>query len=163
MLISDKLNQAMNDQIGSELSASNQYLQLASYFAGDDLPELAAFFFRQADEEREHALKFVHYLVDTGGKVAIPEVMAASDLSSVEGAVQAALDGEKKVTDQINNLSAIAAEEQDFAALRFLGWFSEEQIEEVSSMTELVSVIRRAGDQLLLVEEYVARRGDLNE
>lgn len=163
MLISDKLNQAMNDQIGSELSASNQYLQLASYFAGDDLPELAAFFFRQADEEREHALKFVHYLVDTGGKVAIPEVMAASDLSSVEGAVQAALDGEKKVTDQINNLSAIAAEEQDFAALRFLGWFSEEQIEEVSSMTELVSVVRRAGDQLLLVEEYVARRGDLNE
>ncbi|MFQ5921209.1 MAG: ferritin [Anaerolineales bacterium] len=150
----------MNDQIGSELSASSQYLQLASYFASDDLPELAAFFFRQADEEREHALKFVHYLVETGGQVAIPEVMAAKDVSSVEEAVQAALDGEKKVTDQINNLSAIAAEEQDFAALRFLGWFSEEQIEEVSTMTELLGVVRRAGDQLLLVEEYVARRGD---
>ena len=160
MLISDKLNQEMNDQIGSELSASSQYLQLASYFASDNLPELATFFFRQADEERGHALKFVHYLVDTGGKVAIPEVMAAKDVRSVEGAVQAALDGEKKVTDQINNLSAIAAEEQDFAALRFLGWFSEEQIEEVSSMAELLHTIQRAGDQLLLVEGYLSRRGD---
>ena len=160
MLISDKLNQAMNDQIGSELSATSQYLQLASYFATDDLPELAAFFFRQADEEHMHALKFVHYIVDTGGKVVISEVMAAKDVSSAEEAVQAALDGEKKVTDQINNLSAIAEEEQDFAALRFLGWFSEEQIEEVSTMTELLGIVRRAGDQLLLVEEYLARRGD---
>lgn len=160
MLISEKLNQAMNEQIGSELGASHQYLQLASYFASDDLPELAGFFFRQADEEREHAMKFVQYLVEVGAKVAIPEVLAPKDVASAEQAVQAALDGEMKVTQQINNLSEIATDENDYAALRFLGWFSEEQIEEVSTMTELLSVVRRAGDQLLLVEEFVARRGD---
>lgn len=160
MLISDNLTQAMNDQVGRELSASSQYLQLASYFASDNLPELAAFFYRQADEEHEHAVKFVHYLVDTGGKVAIPEVVAATEVASAEDGVQAALEGEKKVTEQIKNLSAIAAEDQDYAALRFLGWFSEEQVEEVSTMTELLSVVRRAGDQLLLVEDYLARRGE---
>ncbi len=160
MLISDKLTQAINDQVGRELGASSQYLQLASYFARDNLPQLADFFFRQADEEREHAVKFVHYLVDTGGKVVIPEVMAAKEVASAEDGVQAALDGEKKVTEQINNLLAIATEDQDYAALRFLGWFSEEQVEEISTMTELLSVVRRAGDQLLLVEEYLARSGD---
>jgi len=160
MLISDKLTQAINEQVGRELGASSQYLQLASYFARDSLPQLADFFFRQADEEREHAVKFVHYLVDTGGKVVIPEAMAAKEVASAEDGVQAALDGEKKVTDQINNLLAIAAEDQDYSALRFLGWFSEEQVEEISTMTELLSVVRRAGDQLLLVEEYLARSGD---
>ena len=160
MLISDKLTKGMNDQVGRELGASSQYLQLASYFAQDNLRELAAFFFRQADEEREHAVKFAHYLVDTGGKVAIPQVMAAQDVASAEAGVQAALDGELKVTEQINDLSAIAAEDQDYAALRFLGWFSEEQVEEISTMSELLSVVRRAGDQLLLVEEYLSRRGE---
>ena len=160
MLISEKLTQGMNDQVGRELGASSQYLQLASYFARDNLRELATFFFRQADEEREHAVKFVHYLVETGGKVAIPQVTGAQDVASAEAGVQAALDGEKKVTEQINDLSAIAAEDQDYASLRFLGWFSEEQIEETSTMAELLSVVRRAGDQLLLVEEYLSRRGE---
>ena len=105
MMISDKMNQAMNEQIGSELGASNQYLQLASYFASEDLPALASFFFSQSDEEREHAMKFVHHILDTGGKVKVPALEAASqDVGSAEQAVQRALEWEKTVTEQINAL-----------------------------------------------------------
>ncbi|MFQ5942998.1 MAG: ferritin [Anaerolineales bacterium] len=161
MLISDMMNQAMNDQIGSELGASNQYLQLASYFAQEDLPQLAAFFFRQSDEEREHAMKFVHYILETGGKVKVPALEAApQDVDSAEQAVKMALDWEKSVTEQINSLHALATEEGDYAAKGFLGWFSTEQIEEVSSMSELLHTIERAGDHMLLVESFLARRGD---
>ncbi len=161
MLISDKMNQAMNDQIGSELSASNQYLQLASYFDGEDLPVLAAFFFSQSDEEREHAMKFVHYVLDTGGKIKIPAIEATSqEVGSAEQAVQMALDWEKTVTEQINALQALASEEGDFAAQGFLDWFSTEQIEEVSTMDELLHTIQRAGNQLLLVEDFLSRSGD---
>ncbi|GMR09527.1 MAG: ferritin [Anaerolineae bacterium] len=161
MLISDKMNQAMNQQIGSELGASNQYLQLASYFAGEDLPELEAFFFRQSDEERAHAMKFVHYILDAGGKVMVPALEAAPrEVDSAEQAVQMALDWEKTVTEQINSLQALATQEGDYAAQGFLNWFSTEQIEEVSSMGELLRTIQRAGDQLLLVEDFVSRRVD---
>lgn len=161
MLISTTLNQAINDQIGSELSASNQYLQLAAHFGAEDLPELAAFFFRQSDEERGHALKFVHYILDAGGKVTVPAVKAPPvEVKSAEHAAQMSLDWEKKVTDQINGLLQMATEEQDFAALSFLGWFAGEQIEEVATITELLNMIRRAGDQVLQIESYLARRGD---
>jgi ferritin len=162
MLISDKMNQAMNDQIGSELGASNQYLQLASYFASEDLPALAAFFFRQSDEEREHAMKFVHYILETGGKVKVPALEAApQEVQSAKQAVTMALDWEKTVTEQINSLQKLAMEEGDFAAQGFLGWFSTEQIEEVSTMSELLHTIERAGDDhMLLVEGFIARRGD---
>ncbi len=161
MMISDKMNQAMNQQIGSELGASNQYLQLASYFASEDLPVLASFFFRQSDEEREHAMKFVHYVLDPGGKVKVPALEAASpDVGSAEQAVGMALDWEKTVTEQINELQKLATEEGDYAAKGFLGWFSSEQVEEVSSMGELLHTIQRAGDHMLLVEDFVSRRGD---
>ena len=161
MLISEKLNQAMNEQIGSELGASNQYLQVAAHFGREDLPELAGFFFRQSDEERGHALKFVHYILDAGGTVAIPGLSAPTQqIKSAEQAAQLSLDSEKRVTDQINALQQMATAEKDFAALQFLSWFAEEQIEEVSTMNELLNTVRRAGDQILLVEAALARRGD---
>ena len=161
MLISEKLNQAMNDQIGSELGASNQYLQVAAHFGREDLRELAAFFFRQSDEERGHALKFVNYILDAGGTVAIPALSAPTpQVKSAEQAAQLSLDSETRVTDQINALQQMATAEKDFAALQFLSWFAEEQIEEVSTMNELLNTIRRAGDQILMVEAALARRGD---
>lgn len=159
MLISDSLNEAMNKQIGSELGASNQYLKIASYFDAEDLPELASFFFRQSDEEREHAMKFVDYILDTGGQVQIPAIPAApGSIGSAEEAAQMALDWEMEVTRQINNLMDMAIEEKDHIAQDFLRWFVDEQREEVSTMDEMRGVIRRAGDQLLFVEDYLARR-----
>jgi ferritin len=162
MLISEQLNQAMNEQVGRELGASNQYVNIAAYFDSESLPQLAAFFYRQADEERMHAMKFVHYIADAGGKVAVPAVAAAkADLGSAETAVKLSLEWEMEVTRQINALMDLAIQESDHIAQDFLRWFVTEQLEEVSTMDELLSVIRRAGTGgLLFVEDYLARRPD---
>ncbi len=161
MLISKAMNEAMNMQIGSELAASNQYITIASYFDREQLPELADFFFRQSDEEREHAMKFVHYILEAGGEVDIPAIEPAQgSIASAQEAVQMALDWEMEVTKQINGLMDLAIRENDHLAQNFLRWFVDEQLEEISTMDELLGVIRRAGDQLLFVEDYVVRRGD---
>ena len=161
MLISDNLNQAMNAQVGSELGASNQYLQIAAFFESEALPELAAFFYRQSDEERMHALKFAHYIVEAGGSLAIPQIPSPPhEIASAEKAAQMALEWEMEVTKQINQLIDMAIQENDHIAQQFLRWFADEQLEEVSTMDELLGVIRRAGEQLLFVEQYVSRRGD---
>src|SRR3972149_7030452 len=101
MLISESMNQAINEQIGNEFSASLQYVSIASHFASETLPELAAHFYRQAEEERDHAMRFVKYVVDAGGRVEIPAVPTPqSEFKTVEEAIQLSLDREKTVTDQ---------------------------------------------------------------
>ncbi|MBN1267219.1 MAG: ferritin [Anaerolineales bacterium] len=160
MLISEKLNQKMNEQIGNEFGASNQYLSIAAHFDSEALPELSKFFYLQADEEREHALKFLHYLIEAGGSVAIPAVAKPeSRIESAEHAFQMSLDWELEVTAQINNLMSIAIEDKDYIGQDFLRWFVAEQLEEVSSMEEMQQVVRRSGEErLFYVENYLVRR-----
>jgi len=157
MMISPKLTKAMNGQIGNEFGASLQYLSIAGYFQAQKLNLLSKLFFKQADEEKEHALKFVHYVLDTQGKLEIPSVNAPkATFSSAEEAVQAALAWEKEVTEQIKKLMDIAVEENDYLAQNFLQWFIDEQLEEVNKMDQLLSVIQRAGEKnLLMVEAYL--------
>lgn len=161
MLVSQKIVDAFNTQIGNELGASNQYVAIASYFDNEDLSELATFFFNQADEERAHAMKFVHFLLEADGKVVIPQIAAPkSDFSSAAEAVQASLDWEKEVTQQIYDLVGLCQGENNYIAQRFLDWFVTEQLEEVSSMSTLLGIVKRAGEaNLLYVEDYLARHG----
>lgn len=164
MLISKDLQKAMNAQVGREFGASLQYFNIAAYFDADDLPELAAFFYRQAEEEKDHALKFVHYIVDAGGQVRIPAVdQPKQEFSSAKEAAQAALDWEMEVTKQINNLMDMAIKENDHIAQDFLRWFVTEQLEEVSTMDTLLSIIGRAGGNLLWVEDFLARNPIVEE
>ena len=161
MLISQELETAINQQIGNEFGASLQYVSIASYFDNQDLEQLAAFFNRQSDEERMHAMKFVSYILDTGGQIRIPAIPATRyDFQSAEDAVQTALDWELEVTRQINGLMDIAVEHRDYMGQDFLRWFVTEQREEVSTMSTLLNIVRRAKDNLLHVEEYLARRPD---
>ncbi|HET7903348.1 MAG TPA: ferritin [Candidatus Eisenbacteria bacterium] len=161
MLISKKMNDALNTQIGNEFGASLQYVSIGSHFGRESLPELAAHFLRQADEERMHAMKLVQYVVDAGGQVVIPAISAPkSEFKTAEEAVKLSLDWELTVTKQINGLVDLAIAESDHISRNFLQWFVNEQLEEVSSMDQLLSIVRRAGEAgLLFVEEYLARRG----
>lgn len=161
MLANDKLIQAFNQQIGNEMGASMQYIAIASYFDSETLPELAKFFYQQSEEERTHAMKFVKFINDVGGKVQIPSLPAPiADFATAEEAVSKALSWEEEVTRQIYDLVEVAKEDRNYVGVRFLDWFVEEQLEEVTSMNDLLSVIRRAGpDRLLFVEEYLSRRG----
>lgn len=158
MLISKELEKAVNEQVGREFGASLQYVNIAAYFDADDLPELAAFFYRQAEEEKMHAMKFVNYIIDAGGQVRIPAVAQPKhDFSAAEEAVQAALDWEMEVTKQINNLMDIAIKQNDHISQDFLRWFVTEQLEEMSTMNRLLSVVRRAKDNIFWVEDFLSR------
>jgi len=157
MMISPELASAFNKQIGHELGASLQYLSIAAHFDQQKLKLLSKLFFEQADEEKAHALKFVHYVLDTKGKLQIPAVPApASSFASAEAAVSAALAWEQEVTGQIKGLMDLAVKESDYLAQSFLQDFIDEQLEEVMKMDQLVSVIQRAGEKnLIMVEAYL--------
>ena len=156
MLISKTLESAINAQIGRELGAQMQYVNIASYFTAENMLLFGKLFFEQAAEENGHAMKLVRYVLDAGGRIAVPAIpQARSDFKSAEDAVAAALKWEEDVTVQINGLMDIAFKEKDYIAQEFLGWFVNEQLEEVNKMSTILSVVRRSGDNLLLAEQYV--------
>ena len=158
MIIKPALLDPLNAQIQSEFTASAQYVAIAVHFDQEALPDLAAHFYRQAEEERGHAMKFVKFMLETGAKPAIPDTpKLRNDFKSAADAVDYALKQELKVTDQINNLVTIATRESDHATREFLQWFVTEQVEEVDSMGQLLRTIEHAKDNLLLVEDYVRR------
>lgn len=148
----------LNVQIGNELAAHNQYLACAVYYDALTMPQMAAFFYGQALEEREHALMMVQYLLDTDADVTIPGVEApTASFDDVVAPVALALAQEKKVTEQINGLLRTAREESDFASEQFMQWFIKEQVEEVATMSDLLTVVTRSKDDVNDIEEYVAR------
>lgn len=157
MLISRELATAFNAQIGNELGASTQYVTIAAHFSQRQLTLLAKLFFAQADEERQHAMKFVQYILDTKGELKIPPVPApVPAFASAEEAVQAALNWENEVTKQITALMDLAVKQNDYLAQSFLQWFIDEQLEEVVKMDRLLNVIRQSGERnLLMVEAYL--------
>jgi ferritin len=160
MLTNQKVIDAINEQIGYEFSASMQYYAIAAHFAAEALPQLSAHFFQQAEEEKEHALRFIKYVVDAGGNVAIPAIEAPQGkFKNPEEAVKLSFDQEVKVTHQINALVELARNENDYITINFLQWFLTEQLEEVSSMDNLLKIVQRAGANVLQADEYLARVG----
>ena len=153
--------EALNDQIASEFAASQQYVAVAVHFDAQTLPGLAAHFYRQSVEERNHAMMMVQYLLDAGEAAVTPAVEAPrTQFADDREPVALALEQEQKVTAQIAALVQLAREEQDPVGEHFLGWFLDEQREEVASMHALLAVIDRAGiENLLLVEDYLVRSG----
>lgn len=160
MLLSDKMNQLLNEQIVNEMFASQTYLAMAAMFRREGLTLLAKRFREQTEEEREHALKLLDYVEDRLGTVqlgAIPE--PRREYKSVVEAIDAALEHEKMVSKQIDNLVEQARKDNDNATESFLGWFVDEQVEEVRSMYTLAQVARASGPALLQVEAYMAHLG----
>ena len=151
---------ALNEQIANEFGAHQQYIGAAVYYDSETLPRLAAFFYRQAVEERNHAMMMVQYLLDADEEVRIPDIESKlTRFDDVVAPVRMALDQEKRVTDEINALFKLARDTDDFQAEQFMQWFVKEQVEEVATMTDLLTVVERAADNALLVEEYLAREG----
>ena len=161
MLISKKLNAAFNEEIGLELFASNQYLNMAAYLESVPLKKLAAMFFKQSDEERGHAMKFVKYLNDVGGTVKIPAIPPPqATFKSFEEVVQKSLDWEGEVTARINALMTMAIDQNDYAAQDFLRWFVTEQVEEMSNMDNLLKIVKLSGERsLVMMEAYLSHLG----
>jgi ferritin len=149
---------ALNKHIGREFAASQQYVAIAVYYDTETLPKLAAHFYRQAVEERNHAMMMIQFLLDRSLPVTIPGVDAPEvEFADAVAPVALALDQERRVTQQITDLAALARAEGDFVAEGFLQWFLKEQLEEEASMSDLLTVVERANAlNLLLVEQYLA-------
>src|SRR4030095_15619091 len=160
MLTSKKIIDAINEQIGYEFSAELQYYAIAAYFAAEALPQLSTHFLNQAEEEKGHALRFIKYVVDAGGRVEISATEGTkSKFHTARDAMKLPLDQEVHVTKQINALVDLAKKENDHITINFLQWFLTEQLEEVSSMDNLLKIIERAGTDLRQADEYLARVG----
>ncbi|MBS1868536.1 MAG: ferritin [Actinobacteria bacterium] len=148
----------LNEQIAYEFAASQQYIANAVYYDGETLPRLAAFFYAQALEERNHAMMMIKYLLDADAEVAIPGVEAPeTGFADVVAPIALALDQEKRVSDQIAALVGIAREEGDFQSEQFMQWFLKEQVEEVSSMNDLLTVAERLAERPMDIEDWLAR------
>jgi bacterioferritin B len=157
-MASERFLDALNEQVAREFAAAHQYVAVGNYYAAETYPRLAAFFYGQADEERDHAMKMVNYLLDRG---AAPDVGAIDSPRQSFGdhvePIKIALEQEKKVTVRISELFEIARETRDFQSEQFMLWFLEEQVEEEASMTDLLAVAERTRTVPMLLEEYLAR------
>jgi ferritin len=154
-----RFHDAVNEQIGYEFAASQQYIAIAVYFDAETLPNLAGHFYRQAVEERNHAMMLVQFLLDADQPVAIPAVTAPkTGFPNAAEPVALALDQERRVTDQISRLLGLARDEGDFVGEEAMHWFLKEQREEVSSMSDLLRLVERALESnILLAEDSLAR------
>jgi bacterioferritin B len=155
---SDAFIAQLNDQIGHEFAAHQQYVACAVYYDAETLPQLARFFYRQALEERDHAMMMVQYLLDSDAEATVPGVAAPqATFQDVVEPVALALDQEKSVAEQINTLAATARNEGDYTSEQFLQWFIKEQVEEIALMSDLFRVVERCREDPMEIENFLAR------
>ncbi|MDQ0378052.1 ferritin [Amycolatopsis thermophila] len=153
-----KFYELLQQQVQNEFNASQQYVALAVWFDNEDLPQLAKHFYRQAVEERNHALAIVQYLMDTDHHVEIPPTgEVRNDFADAVELVELALEQEKEVAADFRTLVKAARAEDDYQGEQFLQWFLKEQVEEVSQMSTLLNVVKRAAGNLFEVENWLAR------
>lgn len=153
-----KFHELLQAQVRNEFHASQQYIALAVWFDNEDLPQLAQYFYRQAVEERNHALALVRYLLDIGEQADIPGTGdVRNDFSNARELIELALEQEKGVTADIRALAKAARDEDDYIGEQFIQWFLKEQVEEVSAMSTLLNVVDRAQGNLFDVEQFLHR------
>jgi len=145
-------------QVKNEFAASQQYAAIAVWFDSQDLPQLARYFYRQSLEERNHAMMMVQYMLDRDLAVTIPGIgPVRNEFAAPTEPIAMALAQEQQVTADIEALFAAARSEGDPLGEQFMLWFLKEQVEEVASMTTLLNVAQRAGDNWFDLENFVAR------
>ena len=151
-------NELLSTQIGIEFAASQQYIAIAVWFDNQDLPQLAAHFYRQSVEERNHAMMLVQYRLDRDLGVEIPGIPAVkNDFCNAVEPIALALAQEKQVTAQIEALFSAARADGDALGEQAMLWFLKEQVEEIASMSTLLTIAQRAGDNLFDIENFIAR------
>ena len=161
-MISTKMTGAINDQIKAELESAYLYLSMSAYFEDKNLKGMAHWMKVQANEEVEHAEKFMEYLYERGARVVL-EALAkqATDFPAPLDVFKTVLKHEQHVTDRINKLMSLAKEEKDYASEAMLTWFINEQVEEEASADEIVRKLELVGDSgnsTYLLDKELAQR-----
>ena len=162
-MIGKAMQDAMNEQINKEFFSSYLYLSMAAYFEDKNLTGFAHWMRLQADEEREHAMKFYNFILDAGGRVNLKAIAAPETdwKANLQVADQVAAH-EAPVTASINDLYELALKEKDYAAQVMLQWFITEQVEEEKNAAELVAKLRlieERGTAVLMLDHRLSKRG----
>jgi bacterioferritin B len=158
---SERFIEELQAQVGREFAAAHQYTAIATHYDGQTYPRLARFFYKQADEERDHAMRMINYLIDAGAQPQLGEIAAPTvAFDDLVAPIRLALDQEKQVTVNISGLFEIARETRDFASESFMQWFIDEQVEEEASVQALLDVAERVREFPMMLEEFLARDGD---
>ena len=158
---SERFVAALNERIGREFAAAHQYVAVGAWYDGQTFPQLARFFYKQADEERDHAMRMVSYLVESGVQPTIGQIAAPrQSFEDHVAPIRLALEQERTYTVEIGKLFDIARETRDHASEVFMQWFVEEQVEEEAAMDSLLTVAERVRQFPMMLEEFLARDAD---
>ena len=161
-MLSDKVLDALNNQLHMELESAYVYLGMSAYFESEGLPGMAAWMRRQFDEEQQHAFKFYNFILDRNAKVQLKKLEGpATSYSSPIDVFESALGHEQKVTASINRLYELVAKEKDFASQALLDWFATEQVEEEKTVGQIIDDLKRIGNDgngLFLLDKDLGTR-----
>ncbi|TFG01987.1 MAG: ferritin, partial [Promethearchaeota archaeon] len=155
--ISQEMNDLMNKQIVEELRSAYIYLGMAAWAEREGLKGFANFMRTHAEqEEYVHAMKFVHYILEAGGKVEYGTIEKIStDWQDVETVLKEAISHEEHITERIKNLMDLAQQKNEVYAFELLNWFLEEQMEEENLFTDLYDAFKLSGRNLLMWDRNI--------
>jgi len=160
MVLGKTLQDAINEQVKNELYSGYMYLAMAAYCEGNNFPGAAKWMRMQSGEEQEHAMKLYDYVFDRGGRVTLQAIaQPPADYKSLLDIFEQAYSHEQKVTGMINNLYAAAAKENDYATMSMLKWFIDEQVEEERNASQVVEMLKLAGNHIPAVMMLDGRLG----
>lgn len=161
-MISEKLTDAINEQINRELYSEYLYIAMQAWFADQNLDGMANWMDAQGKEERFHAMKFYNYLIERGARVKLKAIAEPTfDFENPIKAFKMALEHEQFITKSINDLMDIAISENDHATRSFLQWYVDEQVEEEASVDKIVNMLKLVGDNghgIMMIDRELGQR-----
>jgi ferritin len=166
MTLTPELEKAFNAQITMEYAAAYSYLGMSAWLETQGLPGMASWMRMQSDEETTHGLRLLQFVLDRGGKVELGQIDAPSvDLETPIDVFRASLAQEREVTASINRLYSLAIEYKDFSSIPLLDWFVAEQVEEESTVQQIIDDLERGGDghTTLMLDRELGQRGSTVE
>lgn len=162
-MLSQAMQDAINEQIKNELYSAYLYLAMSAYCAANSLPGFAHWLRVQSDEEVAHAMKFFDFVNERGGRVVLHAIdQPPVEFESPREIFEETLAHERKVTAMIHSLYELALEEKDYPAQIMLHWFIDEQVEEESSAAQILDTLSMIGDKgqaLVMLDKELGKRG----
>ncbi len=161
-MLSDKMQEALNDQLNAEIYSSYLYLSMEAYFKSKSLTGFANWMRIQTQEELTHAMKFYEFISERGGRVNLKSIEAPPrDWELPLAVFEAGYQLEQLVTGRINKLVDLSLAESDHATNTFLQWFVSEQVEEednASTVIERIKLVGEAPGGLFLLDQELGQR-----
>ncbi len=143
---SQKVLNEMNEQIKHELYSAYLYLAMAACFEADNMQGFAHWMKIQSKEEVSHAMKFYEFIHDRGGRVTFQAIdQPPSQFGDPQSMFQQSLEHEQFITGRIDQIYALAQKENDYAAVSFLKWFVDEQVEEEKNAKQILETLKMVG------------------